>query len=134
GRPTPAPEPEPETTGNGGEPSASLGTRRRGDSARESLELFRELGSVEAVAARRALKASTIWSHMTDAVAHDELDGLAVSGLQPEEYECLLETLRLFAREGFLGLKPAHEALGEVYSYELLRLVWADIGRTANLE
>lgn len=134
GRPTQAPEPEPETTGNDDEPSASQGTRRRGDSARESLELFRELGSVEAVAARRALKASTIWSHMTEAVARDELDGLAVSGLRSEEYECLLETLRLFAREGFLGIKPAHEALGEVYSYELLRLVWADIGRTANLE
>ncbi len=102
--------------------------RQRGDSARESLDLFRELGGVEAVAAQRALKASTVWSHLTEAVAQGELEGLAVSGLPAEEYECLRETLRLYAQEGFQGLRPVHDGLGGAYSYEILRLVWADLG------
>lgn len=134
GKPAPPPAPKPTSTDSGDEAQASQGARRRGDSARESLELFRELGSVEAVSARRALKASTIWSHLTEAVALGELEGPEVSGLHAEEYACLSETLRLFALEGFSGLKPAYEALGEVYSYELLRMVWADINHKAGME
>ncbi len=129
GRPAPAPGSKPLSADGEETASAQQGSRRRGDSARESLDLFRELGSVEAVAERRALKASTIWSHLTEAVARGMIAGLQASGLRAEEYDCLSETLRLFAQEGFLGLKPAYECLGETYSYELLRLIWTDLGR-----
>lgn len=103
--------------------------RQRGDSARESLALFRELGSLKAVAERRGITIATVSRHLEPAVADGELDGSTACGLSAEEYQCLLEELRLYRQEGFEGLWAVHDGLCGAYGYEILRLADAGLRR-----
>ena len=120
GRDAPRPALPPEASG-------SAPVREPGDSAAKSLELFRELGSVEAVAERRNLKASSIHGHLLAYVAWGRLSADAVCGLPDDVLSRARETLTRLRREGASGLTPAYEALGGAVSYEALRCLDAEL-------
>jgi ATP-dependent DNA helicase RecQ len=97
--------------------------------ASESLALFEELGSVEAVAQRRGLKPGSVWSHLGQAAARERVDWRRVVGLPEDEIGLILETFTAFRDKGIVALSPVHDALEKKYSYDLLRMVRACAGR-----
>ncbi|MDD3516982.1 MAG: DNA helicase RecQ [Chromatiales bacterium] len=94
----------------------------RPDTAAETLQLFRLGMDVEAIATRRGLKATTIYGHLTAAIERGEVDLREVLPLPEDEIEIIRTTL---SEHGGTALKPVFEALGERYSYEVLRCVRA---------
>ena len=92
------------------------------DTAAETLRLFRLGLDIPAIAARRGLKETTIYSHLTQAIASGELKLSDVVPLDEEDLARIREALR--ANDG-PALKPVFEALGGRYSYEMLRCVQA---------
>ena len=101
--------------------------REPGDTAAKSLELFRELGSVEAVAERRGLKPASIHGHLLAYVAWGRLSAKDVCALPDEVLARARETLTRLRREGAVGLTPAFEALGGAVPYEALRCLDAEL-------
>jgi ATP-dependent DNA helicase RecQ len=93
--------------------------------AEESLAIFEELGSVEAVAGRRGLKPGSVWSHLGQAVALGRLDYRRAVGLPDAEIDCILSTFADFRARGVTALTPVHDALDGNYSYDVLRMVRA---------
>ena len=93
-----------------------------GDTAAETLQLFRSGLDASAIAARRGLKAATIYSHLTQAIARGEVDLRAVVSLDDAELKRVREALSV---NGGKALKPAFEVLGGRYSYDVLRCVLA---------
>ena len=93
------------------------------DAAAETLRLFRLGLYIPAIAARRGLKESTIYNHLTLAIASGEIKLREVVPLDEEELERIREALRA---SGAQALKPVFEALGGQYSYEVLRCVRAE--------
>ena len=98
------------------------------DTAAETLQLFRLGLDVPTIAARRGLKATTIYSHLTQAIARGEVDLREVVPLDDAELTQVREALRA---TGGKALKPAFEVLGGRYPYEVLRCVLAEQVATA---
>lgn len=97
------------------------------DTEEETLQLFRLNMDVEAIAAQRGLKATTIYSHLAKGIEQGEVPLVEVVQLQSEQ----LETIR-FAIEhndGGKRLKPVFDDLEGEFSYEVLRCVRADMSR-----
>ena len=92
------------------------------DTAAETLQLFRSGLDVPAIAARRGLKATTIYNHLTQAIARGEVDLREVVPLDDAELTRVRDALRV---TGGKALKPAFEVLGGRYPYEVLRCVQA---------
>jgi ATP-dependent DNA helicase RecQ len=92
------------------------------DTAAETLQLFRLGLDVPAIAARRGLKATTIYSHLSQAIARGEVDVREVVSLDDAELTRVRAALRA---TGGKALKPAFEELGGRYPYEVLRCVLA---------
>ena len=91
------------------------------DTMRETLKQFRAGDSVEAIAARRGLTASTIFGHLAEATALGERIDIACFLKQEERAE--IEAA--FKQLGFAALSPVFSALGGRYDYGRLRLVRA---------
>ena len=98
------------------------------DTAAETLQLLRLGLDVPAIAARRGLKATTIYSHLTRAIARGEVDLRTVVPLDDAELERVRDALRA---TGGKALKPAFEVLGGRYPYEVLRCVQAQQAETS---
>jgi ATP-dependent DNA helicase RecQ len=109
-----------------GEFQAASVAKEPNDSAAKSLELFQELGSVEAVAQKRELAVSTIHGHLLAYVAWGRLEAAAVCGLPEALMAQAGQTLSRLRREGVPGLSAAHEALGGAVSFEALRAIDAE--------
>jgi len=124
-------------------PPLPAGTVRpsRGDvasvTARQSLELYRDLGSVAAVAERRGLKSTTVYAHLLPFVRRGELAArqvAAVTEAEQAEAEAALVRLR---QQGADGMTPVYDALGGRIPYEALRCLeaglWAEgrLGKAA---
>ncbi|MEW6353664.1 MAG: DNA helicase RecQ [Pseudomonadota bacterium] len=92
------------------------------DTAAETLQLFRQGLDIPAIAARRGLKESTIYNHLTQAIARGEVELHEVVPLDEEDLNGIRSALR---EHGGQTLKPVFEALDGRYSYELLRCVQA---------
>ncbi len=90
------------------------------DTAAETLQLFRQGLDIPTIAARRGLKETTIYSHLTLAIASGEIELREVVPLDAEELTRIRAALRA---SGGQALKPVFEALGGRYSYEVLRCV-----------
>ncbi|MDD3311681.1 DNA helicase RecQ [Pseudodesulfovibrio sp.] len=97
--------------------------------ARQSLELFRELGSIDAVAENRGLKPSSVWGHLIEAVRLGELEPNDVLHLPAPEFDNVRNTILAFRNKGVVSLTPAFETLDKQYHYDLLRLVRAGMMR-----
>ncbi len=98
--------------------------------ALESLRLFRELGTAEAVAAQRGMAASTVHGHLLFFVRRGELAAREAAGLDAERAARAESVLLARSQAGASGLTPAYEALAGAVSYDALRHLlaglWAD--------
>ena len=92
-----------------------------------SLDVFREKGSVEGVAAERNLKPATIYGHLTKAVALGHVSAAEVTGLSRGQLSRIEECLG--SRRGRASLGAAVEALDGEFGYEILRCVLAQMIR-----
>ena len=101
--------------------------REPGETARQSLELFRELGSVAAVAERRGLKPASVHTHLLPFVRRGELSAGAVTGLSETVRARAEETLVALRAAGVAGLGPVHEALAGQVEYDALRCLEAGL-------
>ena len=91
------------------------------ETARTTLKLFREGRSIEAIAAERGLKASTIGSHLARCIEEGHLQSL--EGLVPEAEA---EAIRKAAEEHGTGpLRPIFDALGGKVDFGRIRMVVA---------
>jgi len=108
--------------------------RERGETASVSLELFKKLGSVEAVAGERGLTVHTVVSHLIQFAAKGAVDPADIHGLSPDAVKRVEKTLASFKTRGVTALKPVFEALGGEFDYEAIRCVqagmWARAKRT----
>lgn len=102
-------------------------SRDLGETADASLQLFHELGSVAAVAARRGLKARTIHAHLLGFVRRGELAARAVCGLSETACAQAEATIVAMRRDGVVGLAPVFEALDGQVDYESLRCLEAGL-------
>ena len=101
-------------------PDEAEGTESVTDTAAETLQLFRQGLDVPAIAAHRGLKEAAIYSHLAQAIQCGEVDLREVVPLADDEIATIREALRA---SGDKALKPAFEALGGRYGYEVLRCV-----------
>lgn len=95
-------------------------SRKKGDSARKTLEMWREAGSIQAVAEARNLQVSTIYSHLAKmveagaAAPKDILEPGTIAGIA-----------RQIALQPDASVSDLREALDKQYSYGEIRLVKA---------
>lgn len=92
-----------------------------------SLDLFREKGSVEDVAAERGLKSATIYGHLTKAIVLGHVSAADVTGLSRGQLSRIAECLG--SGRGRASLGAAVEALDGEFGYEILRCVQAQMMR-----
>ncbi len=110
--------------------------REPGETAGQSLALFRELTSVAAVAKQRGLKPTTVYSHLLPFVRRGELSARLVCGLSETAQARAEETILALRRAGVTGLVPIYEALEGEIDYNVLRCLemglWAEgrLGRS----
>lgn len=98
---------------------------RLGDTARETLKMFKTGLSVDAIATRRNLVTSTIYGHLATAIESGESIDLAQFFSAPE-----LELISAaFAKCGFGNLNGVHQMLGAKHDFGALRVYRAAQGR-----
>jgi ATP-dependent DNA helicase RecQ len=106
----------------GGPPAPAPAAVSRGErmtsSVRETLRLFRELGSLEAVIQSRGLSESTVSEHLCTAIEAGEALDWSRFFEGPEVAELKVA----FEGAGSDRLKPIHERLDGRHSFERLRL------------
>jgi ATP-dependent DNA helicase RecQ len=88
------------------------------DTTRETLRRFRAGESVEQIAAKRMLAASTMYGHLATAIEAGE----AIDMNQLASTEAQTEIAAAFARTGWGNIVGAKELLGDKYDYGLLRV------------
>ena len=101
------------------------GRARLGDTARETLRLFRAGAAVEQIAAQRNLTTNTIYGHLADIMMAGESIELE-RFLTPDQQR---EIAAAFEKLGTAALSPVFEALGGRYDYGRLRLARAALKR-----
>jgi ATP-dependent DNA helicase RecQ len=94
------------------------------DTAAESLRLFKSGMDIEAIAAQRNIKPSTVYSHMATCIEQGEIDLNEVVRLKDQELAAIQEAI-LATDDGHHKLKPVYEALDGMFEYEVLRCVQA---------
>ncbi len=97
----------------------------KGDSRKETFELFCELENVEAVAHQRGLSTVTITQHLAWYVEHGELQLDKVVSLDDATLRHITETFRRVEAEQGMALRPVYEALEEKFDYSILHFVRA---------
>lgn len=94
------------------------------DTVNESLLLVSQGKAVAEIAELRGLKEGTIYSHMADGIAAGLIDPMAVLPIDGSDYELIVQAIASLTHETG-SLKLVYEALDEVYSYDVLRCVFA---------
>jgi ATP-dependent DNA helicase RecQ len=94
-----------------------------------SLDLFREQGSVEAVAEARGLKPATIYGHLIKAIALGHVSAAQVTGLGRGQISRIEDSIGTMRLRGAASLGAVIEALDGEFSYEILRCVQAGMLR-----
>ncbi len=110
----------------GSQPLPELLDNHLSDTVNETLLLYGQGLRPEAIALRRGLKLSTIYTHLAEAVEAGLLSAQEVVGLEPSEYDAILQTMEEIGtcEEGRLG--PLFEALGQAYDYGILKCIAAE--------
>jgi ATP-dependent DNA helicase RecQ len=93
-----------------------------GDTSAETLALFRSGMDVAAIAHRRGLRESTIYTHLAAAVRRRQLELVDVVGLDRGAIDRILAMMELHDGP---GLKPVFEALDGRVDYGVLRCIQA---------
>lgn len=100
------------------------------DTVQKTIDLFKNLGDVQAVAAERSLVEGTVYGHIARAVELGELSiGQVTAHLNVDELE-LVRAQVAAAIGGGQGIKGAHAALQGAYDYGLLRCIAVDLKNT----
>ncbi len=87
----------------------------------QTLTLYRQGFSLEAMANQRGLRTTTIVNHLTQLIEMNYLTELTPF-VSPEDYRVIVQALETV---GDQALKPIYEYLSEAYSYETIKLVRA---------
>jgi ATP-dependent DNA helicase RecQ len=95
------------------------------DTAAESIRLFRLGFNVQKIAEKRALKDSTIYAHLAEAITQGLLILTDVIDLSASEIKQIETSILNLPEEQKNMLKPVYEQFEGVYSYEVLRCVKA---------
>jgi ATP-dependent DNA helicase RecQ len=101
------------------------------DTAADSLALFRLGLNVAQIAARRGLKASTIYTHLAAAIDSGKVELEDVLDLSEAEIGKIKAIWQALPKEQRVGLKPLFEALGGKYEYGVLRCMVSTWVRSA---
>ncbi|MCB1755037.1 MAG: DNA helicase RecQ [Gammaproteobacteria bacterium] len=99
------------------------------DTVNETLLLFEKGLNIEQIAAERDKQLSTIYAHLSEAIADGLLDADDVLDLDTAEYDRIVNTIELFDDEADGRLKPVFEALDGEFDYGVLRCVQASLQR-----
>ncbi|PIE69523.1 MAG: DNA helicase RecQ [Deltaproteobacteria bacterium] len=97
------------------------------DTEVQSLDLFKQLGSVTRVATQRGLKPTTVTGHLAQAIKLGEITVEEVTGLQEHDLAAIRAAIARLAQGGTIRLKPVFEALEGRYDYGVLRCVRMDM-------
>ncbi|MCU0836820.1 MAG: DNA helicase RecQ [Chromatiaceae bacterium] len=105
-------------------PSRDLGLSA---TARETLALRRTGLTPETIAERRALKPSTIYTHLAHAIEEGELVVTEALPITPEEIQAIERAFRHLMPEAPFALKPVFDAFDGHYDYGILSCVRASL-------
>ena len=94
------------------------------DTVSESLLLFRSGLAADAIANKRNLKTTTVYSHLASCIEQGDLKLNEVMDLNEQDINIIHETL-LSVDDGTKKLKPAYDALDGMFDYNTLRCVQA---------
>ncbi len=97
--------------------------------AETSVRMFRAIRSVEQVADARQLKATTIYSHLAEAIAEGALSLGDVITLTDGDYAEIERAFEICAQEAPGKLSPVFERLEGKYDYNILKCVGAARGK-----
>ncbi|MDD1606626.1 MAG: DNA helicase RecQ, partial [Methylococcaceae bacterium] len=101
------------------------GDNNLSDTAAESIRLFRLGFNAQKIAEKRALKESTIYAHLAEAIAQGLLVLTDVIDLSESEIKQIEASILSLPEEQQNMLKPVYEQFDGLYSYEILRCVKA---------
>lgn len=110
-----------------GHPLPELLNNRLSATVNETLLLYQQGLSIEAIANQRNTKTETIYRHLADAIEVGLLDVMAVVDLEEAEYRQIVLTIELMEDEAKGRLKPVFEALDQQYDYGVLHCVQASM-------
>lgn len=100
------------------QPARTVYSRGISSTSAQSIALYKEGLSPEAIASQRGRAIGTIYKHLSQAIYHREID---IEGLVDPERITAIE--QAFEKHGTSRLSPVKEELGEEYSYNELKLV-----------
>ncbi len=95
------------------------------DTVSETVNWFRLGYTPEQVAQHRKLKPSTIYQHLSEAIAQGQVLLDDVINLNEDEVRIIQAAILNLPEEQQNALKPVYEQLNQVYSYDILRCVRA---------
>ncbi len=93
----------------------------------ETLILYQQGVSIDQIAHQRNLRASTVYTHLADAIELGLLDVRDVIDIEDEEYRNIVYSIEALEEESKGRLKPVYELLNEEYEYGVLKCVQASI-------
>ncbi len=109
-------------------PLPEMLNNRLSDTVNQTLMLYAEKKSIEAIAAERELNVGRIYSHLAEAIESGLLSAKEVLQLDDDEFNDIVNEFELLAEDEKSRLKPVHEALNGAYEYDILRCVQASLG------
>lgn len=94
------------------------------DTVNETLLLLNEGNDIDAIASKRDIKLSTVYTHIADAIEAGLLDAKEILQLADSEYDEIIAALEMNEDEGG-RLKPIFDAFEGNYDYGVLKCVQA---------
>lgn len=108
-------------------PLSELLDNRLSTSVNESLMLYQQGIEVEQIAQKREVKASTVYTHLADAIEVGLLDVYKVTGLSKAEFDEIVFVIEAQEDQQKGRLKPVYDELAGEYDYGVLKCVQAAI-------
>lgn len=98
------------------------------DTINDTLVFISQGKSIEQVAQSRNMTESTIYGHLAEAISAGVIDPLEVLNIDDQDYHLICHTLTAYEDELQGKMKKVFEALGEAFSYGVIRCVAAAEG------
>ncbi len=97
------------------------------DTVEETLELFKKGMSIDDIAVHRALKTSTIYTHLSEKIEQGAITLKEVTGIDDQEIKIIQDEFLNLDEKDSGKLKPVYDALDGMFDYGLLRCVRASL-------